>query len=567
MPAQTVIRSGPQGRSAGPRVASLLTLCLLAPAAWAQPASDDERAGFLALVVGSNRPGPGQAPLGFAEDDARRVAEVLIELGGLAPQQVRVVLGPSRDELLAALDEAARELAALEAQGRPTAFTFYYSGHARARALSLGPEELGLDELRARLLQLPARLTLAILDACQTGAISGIKGAEPAADFSHSSVSELHATGVAIMASSSGSELSQESQALGASFFTHHLVAGLRGAADADRDGRVTLHEAYRYAYHRTLASTAATAVGKQHVTLEDELKGKGELVLTFPERSQASLELGRALEAEVLLERLPAGSVVAELHKAQGEALRLALPAGEYSALLRVGPDLLRCPLRLADGEAASLAPERCQVVPLEEVTAKGEAEAPPAWGLELGAGLRWGGHDGYDTRLSDFGFEEQIQLFAPAVSARLGWSFLPYVGLWLRFDMLQSSSYRRETQDPSGEERGQDFSWRCYGLGLYLRGQLPLLDGWLVPYLEAGGGLSMGFTRYHDGQAEVDEKESFAGWQLGAAAGLQLMPWRNFGFFGEVAYSTAPSLENLVGDSHDGGGFSAVLGLRGAL
>jgi len=544
-----------------------LTACLAASPVSAQPAPGGERTGFLALVVGSNRPGPGQAPLGFAEDDARRMAEVLVELGGLAPEQVRLVLGPTRDELLAALDDTARELSALEAAGQPTALTFYYSGHARARALSLGQEEVGLEELRARLLGLPARLTLAILDACQTGAISGIKGAEPAADFSHSTVAELHATGVAIMASSSASELSQESQALGASFFTHHLVAGLRGAADADRDGRVTLHEAYRYAYHRTLASTAVTAVGKQHVTLEDELKGKGELVLTFPERSQASLALDAELEAELLLERLPAGSVVAELHKARGEPLRLALPTGEYSALLRIGADLLRCPLTLAQGEAGSLPGERCRLVPLEELAVKGAADSPPAWGLELGAGLRWGLRDGFDERLADFGFEEQQQLFLPAVSARVGWSFLPYVGLWLRFDMLQAASYQRSTLDPSGAERGQDFSWRCYGLGLYLRGQLPLLDGWLVPYLEAGGGLSMGFTRYHDGQAELDERESFAGWQLGAAAGLQLMPWRNFGFFGELAYTTAPALENLVGDRHDGGGFSAVLGLRGAL
>ena len=48
-----------------------------------------------ALVVGSNRPGPGQAPLAFAEDDAREVADVLRDLGGYAPSRVQVVLNPS----------------------------------------------------------------------------------------------------------------------------------------------------------------------------------------------------------------------------------------------------------------------------------------------------------------------------------------------------------------------------------------------------------------------------------------------------------------------------------------
>ena len=36
-----------------------------------------------ALVVGSNAGGPGQAELHYAEDDARRVAALLTELGRL----------------------------------------------------------------------------------------------------------------------------------------------------------------------------------------------------------------------------------------------------------------------------------------------------------------------------------------------------------------------------------------------------------------------------------------------------------------------------------------------------
>ena len=38
----------------------------------------------------------------------------------------------------------------------------------------------------------------------------------------------------------------QESAAIGGSFFTHHFELGLRGAADADGDGQVTLAEAFR---------------------------------------------------------------------------------------------------------------------------------------------------------------------------------------------------------------------------------------------------------------------------------------------------------------------------------
>ena len=63
-----------------------------------------------------------------------------------------------------------------------------------------------------------------------------------------------------MLASSSGSELSQESETLRSSYFTHHLLVGMRGAGDANRDGQVSIDEAYRYAYHQTLLATAETA-------------------------------------------------------------------------------------------------------------------------------------------------------------------------------------------------------------------------------------------------------------------------------------------------------------------
>jgi len=101
--------------------------------------------------------------------------------------------------------------------------------------MNLGERELSLSDLRERLLSLPTTLTIVVLDACQSGAFSRTKGAEPAADFSFNSVSRLNTSGVAVMASSSASELSQESDSLRASYFTHHLLVALRGAATETR--------------------------------------------------------------------------------------------------------------------------------------------------------------------------------------------------------------------------------------------------------------------------------------------------------------------------------------------
>ncbi|HEX7840872.1 MAG TPA: caspase family protein, partial [Kofleriaceae bacterium] len=292
----------------------LAPVLAVAGAVRAQPAPD---IAVYALVVGSNAGGPGQAALRYAEDDARRVAATLLELGGYPADGVDVALHPTPAALRDHLSKLAARVEADRAAGRQARVLFYYSGHARSTAIDLGPDELALGELRQRLFGIPATLTVVVLDACQSGAFSQIKGARPAADFSFNSRQHLDASGVAVLASSSGSELSQESVELHSSYFTYHLLVGLRGAGDADRDGQVSIDEAYRYAYHQTLLATAGTAVGGQHVSLEVDLKGHGDVPLSFPRAATAAIELPGALEGQALVEDRRARTVVAETYKA----------------------------------------------------------------------------------------------------------------------------------------------------------------------------------------------------------------------------------------------------------
>src|SRR5439155_1760197 len=87
-------------------------------------------------------------------------------------------------------------------------------------------------------------------------------------------------------------ELALESREIRGSFFTHHFVSGLRGAADASGDGRVTLAEAYEYAFSRTVSATSGTVVGPQHPAYDYRLSGKGDFVLTDLLRPSGVLEL-----------------------------------------------------------------------------------------------------------------------------------------------------------------------------------------------------------------------------------------------------------------------------------
>ena len=60
---------------------------------------------------------------------------------------------------------------------------------------------------------------------------------------------------------------------LGHGLFTHYLVQGLRGAADLDRDGIVSLQELYQYLEEQVSQKSRAIG-GNQHPVMKGELEG-----------------------------------------------------------------------------------------------------------------------------------------------------------------------------------------------------------------------------------------------------------------------------------------------------
>ena len=521
-----------------------------------------------AVVIGSNQAGPGQVPLRYALDDARRVRDVMVELGGYDLANVAFLGDPDRDDVMEILDLYQERIRAHRVQEEDTVFFFYYSGHAKAQALNLGPDELALSELDARLAGIDAGVTLAVLDACQAGALSDIKGATPAADFSYNAAAGLNTRGMVVLASSTATELSQESEDLGGSYFTHHLVTGLRGAADQDTNGQVTLSEAYSYAYNRTLVSTAETAVGSQHVTLETELKGKGEMVLSHPSRAEATLRLPLELEAELLIYGAENRVVSAELHKAPGSPMSLALVPGVYEALLREDGELYRCELELPVG-ATTFYRGSCELVPqVTNVDIKGTIvqERLERFMVELGAAGGRRMESDFTDRLDEFGFDWNTPRPIFEFTGSLAWTARPYLGAVLSVGAIEYAGREREFDDE--ESTVHTFEWQTWRAALQARGSLPLLHGWLTPYLQGGAGPAVGLTRYEDPSDDYQERERQWGWHLTGAAGLQFMPtterFRHVGLYHQIEYSYAPVVHNLIGDVHDSGGVAVSMGLR---
>jgi hypothetical protein len=246
-----------------------ITPALAAP----PPASRD----VVAVVVGANIGGADDAPLHFATSDARRVADLLAELGQVGPGNTIVVTADTPEQVLAALRQARDRAQALAGSGRPKTFVFYYSGHGDDDSIHLAKGVVAMSDLRTAIAAIPVDLRLSIVDACRTGGRAKGVGSGPAFDLA--AAPDAPHGSVELRASSVG-EAAQESDELGGAVFTHFLISGLRGAADADRDGRVTLAELYAYTYRATLRRTTSAPI-LQHPSVQMNLSGAGEVVLT----------------------------------------------------------------------------------------------------------------------------------------------------------------------------------------------------------------------------------------------------------------------------------------------
>ncbi len=541
-----------------PLLFSLAAVAVTRPAL-AQPAPAD--VATYAIVVGSNAGGPGQTDLRYAEEDARRVGSFLAELGGYRADQVDIVVHPTPDLLRERLTQLNTRVNADLAAGKRARVFFYYSGHARATALDLGNAQMPLAELRTRLFSVPAQLTVVVLDACQSGAFSRVKGATPAADFSFNSRNQLDASGIAVLASSSGSELSQESEQLRSSYFTHHLLVGMRGAGDANKDGQVSIDEAYRYAYHQTLLATAETAVGGQHVSLEVDLKGHGEVPMSFPRAATSSIELPASLEGKTLVQDRRAKAVVAEMYKAKGAAVRLAVAPGEYEVLVRQSSTLSRCQVTAgAGGSSVDLA--QCSTEDIVVATRKGGGFWRPTR-IEVSASAGTEHGDAYTQTLADFGYESD------SVGAGLGLSIMRQVErrLWLGLAGSHNVGSQWRRYDRYGDLEIDSTMTAVMAVARGVEHYSESGRGSKIgAYGQVAAGLGIGRTRFDDRDGTIT-RESYFGPSLAASAGIEFGNTNVSGRWGrgitfslgyELVY--APVIENEIGETRASGGHRLI-------
>ncbi len=298
-------------------------------AAQAETASSLER---YALIVGANDGGGDRITLRYADDDAEAMAAVLEDLGGVSPKNRIMLLDPDRQELVNSLERLREMVGQDKTSGRRIEVFFYYSGHSDESGLLLFGRTFRYADLKQKIKELDADVRVVILDSCSSGAMTRTKGGKRKAPFLSDASVKLK--GHAILTSSAENEAAQESDKIGGSFFTHYLVSGMRGAADASHDRRVTLDEAYHYAFTETLGRTQTTQSGAQHASYDIQLSGTGNLVLTELSETYSTLHFTEELQGRLYV-RDSRDRLVSEINKEAGKSVDLGVEPGEYRIVL----------------------------------------------------------------------------------------------------------------------------------------------------------------------------------------------------------------------------------------
>lgn len=191
--------------------------------------------------------------LRYTDDDAYRLYAFLKSPGGGAvpDSQIRILIDEdaTRERILTTINET------FSRAGSNDMVILYFSGHG-LKGSFLPFDFNGFDnklfheEITAALRNSRSRYKLCIVDACHSGSLLAMRG---------SSSQQLITTyydqlakaegGTALFLSSKSEETSLESSGLRQGVFSHFLIRGLKGEADADGDKLVTIQELYDYVY------------------------------------------------------------------------------------------------------------------------------------------------------------------------------------------------------------------------------------------------------------------------------------------------------------------------------
>jgi hypothetical protein len=216
-----------------------------------QPANPTKMRAW-AVVVGVSQY-TAMPPLNYTDDDARLLADFLRspQGGGLDDEHLKLLIDSqaTKANITQVLEET------FSKAGPDDLIVFYFSGHGMPGAfLPIDYDGknnvLPHGEVNSYFWDSPAKYKLCLADACHSGSlVTGVptrSQADQTLRKFYMSFDKVRA-GFALVLSSRGEEYSLESQGLKQGLFSHFLIKGLGGMADANHDDLVNVTELYGY--------------------------------------------------------------------------------------------------------------------------------------------------------------------------------------------------------------------------------------------------------------------------------------------------------------------------------
>jgi hypothetical protein len=207
--------------------------------------------------------------LNFCDDDANKIYEFLKSpQGGAVPDNQISILIDNQATKASIL--TSMETLFSEATERDLVI-FFFSGHGSEQGTFCPYDQnrgttLSYDEISSTLLNCKAKHKLCIADACYSGGLNPEMfkfGLKSSTDIYYEAL-KSSIGGTALMLSSRNTEKSQERPELEQGAFSYYYIEGLKGYADENKNGIVSISELYEYVRKNVKSKTN----GKQNPVL-----------------------------------------------------------------------------------------------------------------------------------------------------------------------------------------------------------------------------------------------------------------------------------------------------------
>jgi formylglycine-generating enzyme len=331
-----------------------LLILLLAAGHGMQPAQaaikEFQQPNAYAVVIGIGQYREEVIPkVAYAVQDAQAIAGLLETQAGIPKTHIKVLTDARAT--LSDLRNHLGEWLRMRVKADSTVYV-YYAGHGtpnlQTQSGAIVPWDghpdfpaglYPLKELEDTLSKLPTKNVVVFLDSCFSGGAGRsviAKGARPMG-LQYPVLSQGE---VMVLAAATGTQISSDYDKARHGLFTHYLLAGLRGEADGDKDGLVTLKELFPFVRDR-VANTAVEELNREQTPVlfpGDDRLGKREtlplakaiLGSTAPEVSATKSQTSEPKSIEVAKAYTAPQQTGRDLIGKDGTPMVL-IPAGEF--------------------------------------------------------------------------------------------------------------------------------------------------------------------------------------------------------------------------------------------